>query len=199
MAPSASSSKKDAPVSVPMRLVEPGHDPASAEETTTVTSIGIPRNKPMWEKSDLAAIAMSFACLGIAVAVLQRNRAVSWRLGFNGQIIVIGFLLSTVQFVTRKIASTAFLILESRWGSSSLQNYDAILRNGIFLSYTGLGCRTIIALFTFLPLALSVGYKRFTGGVSSVLISSPWPAYSSSYGVSVPPLGEFGAFNNSIY
>jgi len=112
----------------------------------------------MWEKSDLAAIAMSFACLGIAVAVLQRNRAVSWRLGFNDQIIVIGFLLSTVQFVTRKIASTAFLILESRWGSSSLQNYDAILRNGIFLSHTGLGWRIIIALFTFLPLALSVGY-----------------------------------------
>jgi hypothetical protein len=104
-----------------------------------------------------------------------------------------------MQSLTRKIASTAFLILESRWGSSSLQNYDAILRNGIFLSHTGLGWRIIIALFTFLPLALSVGYKRFTGGVSSVLISSPWPAYISSYGVSVPPLGDFGAFNNSIY
>jgi len=120
MAPSASSSKKDAPVSVPMRLVEPGHDPASAEETTTVTSIGIPRNKPMWENPDLAAIAMSFACLGIAVVVLQRNRAISWRLGFNGQIIVIRFLLSIMQLLTRKIASAAFLILESRWGSLSL-------------------------------------------------------------------------------
>jgi hypothetical protein len=136
MAPSASSSKKDAPVSVPMRLVEPGHDPASAEEITTVISIGIPRNKPMWEKSDLTAIAMSFACLGPAVAVLQRNRAISWRLGFNGHIIVIGFLLSIMQLLTRKIASTAFLILESRWGSSSLQNYDAIFeKRDISLPY----------------------------------------------------------------
>jgi len=171
----------------------------STREKEPVQSTGKPEAKPLWNTSDLFVVLGSFVCLALAILVIFPNGTLSWQLGFNNQIIIIGFLLSIMHLLLRTIAPTFFLILESRWGSSHLQNYDAILRNGMFLSQTGTIWRITIAVITFLPLGLSVGYKRFMGGASSISINSPWPASISSYGIALPPLGDFTTMNNSIY
>ena len=161
--------------------------------------IGKPQSKPTLDKVDLCTVFGSFLCLVASIYVVTPDLAVSWRLGFNGQIIIIGFLLSIMNLIMKRTASRLFLIIEFRWGGSRLQNYDAILRNAVSLSETGFFWRLTLFFFTFLPLILGIGYKRFTGGHSSTVIT---PNISSSlrrYGIAPPPLGDYNAMNNSIY
>ncbi|CZR57843.1 uncharacterized protein PAC_07732 [Phialocephala subalpina] len=99
----------------------------------------------------------------------------------------------------KTIQPRLFLIIEYRWGDSRLQNYDAILRNAISLSKTGVFWRLILFFFTFLPLALSIGYKRFTGGHGSAVINPNIPSSLRRYGITPPPLGDYDAMNNSVY
>jgi hypothetical protein len=160
------------------------------------THLGEPRCKPSLNKIDLCTVLASFACLAASICVVTPHLTLAWRLKFNGQIIVIGFLLSIMNLLMKRIAPTLFLILESRWGSSRLQNYDAILRNTMSLSKTGFFWRATLFVFLFLPLGLSVGYKRFTGGRSSAVISS---GVEGHYGLALHPLGDFNTMNNSIY
>lgn len=61
-------------------------------------------------------------------------------------------------------------LIEARWGSSRLQNYDAILRNSVFATGAGQVWRLIISLLIALPLCLSVAYKRYLGGESTIVL-----------------------------
>lgn len=158
--------------------------------------LGEPQAKPSWDKLDICVVMASLICLAASICVVTPRLNLSWKLHFERQIIVIGFLLSLMNLSMKRIAPTLFLISELRWGSSTLQNYDAILRNSTTLSGTGYIWKITIFLFISLPLGLSAGYKRFTGGTSSAVISNKFPG---RYGLAVPPLGDFTAMNNSIY
>lgn len=160
-------------------------------------------------------VFLSFACLAASICVVSPRLALAWLLGFEYQIIAIGFLLSMMNFFMGVLSPTLFLIIESRWGSSNLQNYDAILRNSVTISKTGRIWKTTIFVFILLPTLLSVGYKRFIGGTSSfvitgnkvpgfVIANSKVPGrYGSKvpghYGLAPPPLGAFTSINNSVY
>ncbi|KAH8754023.1 hypothetical protein BGZ57DRAFT_773581 [Hyaloscypha finlandica] len=158
--------------------------------------LGMPQGKSSWDKIDICVVLASFLCLVASICVITPRLTLSWQLQFNRQIIIIGFLLSLMNLSLRRIAPTLFLISELRWGGSSLQNYDAILRNSISLSETGYFWRITVLSFILLPLGLSVAYKRFTGGTSSAVIGTKFPG---RYGLAVPPLGDFTAMNNSVY
>jgi len=158
--------------------------------------LGKPQSKSSWDKVDICVVLASFLCLVSSICVVTPRLTLSWQLHFDRQIIIIGFLLSLMNLSLRRIAPTLFLISELRWGGSSLQNYDAILRNSISLSKTGYFWRITILSFILLPLGLSIGYKRFTGGTSSAVIGSKFPG---RYGLAVPPLGDFTTMNNSVY
>ncbi|KAE9364085.1 hypothetical protein N431DRAFT_475080 [Stipitochalara longipes BDJ] len=161
--------------------------------------IGKPQSKPTLDILDLCTVLGSFVCLAASICVVTPHLTISWRLGFNGQIIIIGFLLSIMNLAMKGIAPRLFLIIEFRWGDSRLQNYDAILRNAILLSKTGIFWRLAMFFFTLLPLALSIGYKRFTGGHGSAEISPNIPSSLRRYGIAPPPLGDYNAMNNSVY
>jgi hypothetical protein len=160
------------------------------------TRLGMPQGKSPWDKVDICVVLASFLCLVASICIITPRLTLSWQLQFNRQIIIIGFLLSLMNLSLKRIAPTLFLISELRWGGSSLQNYDAILRNSTSLSETGYFWRITIQLFILLPIGLSVGYKRFTGGTSSAVIGSKFPG---RYGLAVPPLGDFTTMNNSVY
>ncbi|KAL8837030.1 MAG: hypothetical protein Q9170_002684 [Blastenia crenularia] len=88
-----------------------------------------------------------------------------------------------------------FLLFEARFGSSTCQNYDGILRNQLFSTKLGPGWRTVMGLTLALPLVLSIAYKTFTGGHSSMTVDvSTFIGMSSYYGMFAPPrlqaLGE---------
>ena len=89
-------------------------------------SLGLPRSKPYFDTADLLAVICSLGCLVVSMSVISPNRDLSWRLGYEGQIVAIGFLLSIMTLCVKKVAPTLFLILEARWGSSTLQNVRTV-------------------------------------------------------------------------
>ncbi|KAL8754928.1 MAG: hypothetical protein Q9199_003990 [Rusavskia elegans] len=93
------------------------------------------------------------------------------------------------------VAPTLYLLLEARFGLSTLQNYNGILRNQFFSPRLSFVWRVIIGLATALPLGLSVAYKTFTGGSSAQTVDvAAWIGNASYYGMFAPPglqlLGE---------
>lgn len=160
---------------------------------TAGSAIGKPRAKPFLDNIDLLAVLGSCTSLIASICVITPDWSLSWRLGFEGQIIVIGFLLSIMTLCMRRVAPTLFLILEARWGDSRLQNYEALLRVTITLSHTRLIWRVTLLSLILLPLGLSVAYKRFIGGLSTVSIDARYPGY---YGLAPPPMGNYHVINN---
>lgn len=77
-------------------------------------------------------------------------------------------MLSIMNQCLRVVAPKAFLITEAKFGKSYLQNYDAILRNSVFLSHTGFVWRAILLALIALPTGLSVAYKEFIEGSGSL-------------------------------
>ncbi|CZR69579.1 uncharacterized protein PAC_19479 [Phialocephala subalpina] len=179
---------------------------SSQDDTPTLAStasrlddpicLGRPTRKSTFQTIDFCVVFGSFACLAIAISMVTPRLSLAWQLGFDNQIIVIGFLLGIMNLALKKLTPTLLLLIEARWGHSTLQNYDAILRNTLSAPHTGVIWRLSIFFFLLLPLVLSVGYKRFTGGTSSNVIANP---FSGRYGLAAPPLGDYNAMNNSVY
>ena len=158
-------------------------------------ALGMPCSKPVFNVVDICTLLCTLACLVASICVVTPKLNFAWRLKFDVQIVIIGFLLSVMNQCFRRIAPMVFLILEARWGRSSLQNYDAILRNSLSISQTNLLWKIIILTLIILPLGLSAAYKSFTGGHSSVIITSSFPR---RYGLTIPPLDAYSTMNNSI-
>jgi hypothetical protein len=114
----------------------------------------------------------------------------------NHQLIVVGFLISIMNLSLGGITSAFFLLIEARFGASTLQNYDGIIRNKFLGSGLGLVWRFVLALMMLLPLALSVAYKNFTDGASAARIDavSYVGRNQSQYGIfPLPGLQNFGS------
>lgn len=80
---------------------------------------------------NLVAAGSSLICLALAITAMG-NESISWRLGTrNDHLIVVGFLLSIMNLSLNSVVPTLFLLLEARFGPSTLQNYDGITRNQI--------------------------------------------------------------------
>jgi hypothetical protein len=160
------------------------------------THLGKPVRKATFDRIDLCVVLGSFGCLAATICAVTPHLQLSWQLGFEGQIVAIGFLLSIMNLLLKKLTPTLLLTIESRWGGFTLQTYDAILRNAAFSPHTAIFWRLTILVFLFLHLGLSIGYKRFTGGTSGAVITN---TFSGRYGLAAPPLGDYNAMNNSIY
>ncbi|KAK1656012.1 hypothetical protein BDP81DRAFT_444631 [Colletotrichum phormii] len=99
------------------------------------------------------------------------------------------------------ITPTLFMLIEARYGESTVQNYDALLRNKPTASRLGISWRVTLSLMLALPIALSVAYKTFTGGESKMKINSfDYISNKTYYGMFQPPgilsfHGASGFFN----
>lgn len=158
--------------------------------------LGKPDRKAVLDSIDFGVVLCSFVCLVVGICIITPRLSLSWRLGYFNQLILIGFILSIMNLLLKKLTPTLLLSIEARWGTSTLQNYDAILRNSVFSSHTAFLWRLTILIFILLPLGLSVAYKRFTGGRSSAIITNK---FAGRYGLAAPPLGDYAATQNSIY
>jgi hypothetical protein len=158
-------------------------------------AIGVPTAKKRLYIKDLLAAALSLVCFALSFTAVANNE-VSWRLGKGtNQLIVLGFLLSVMNLCLSSVAPTLFLLLEARFGSSTLQNYDGILRNQVLASKLGTVWRLVLGTMLALPIGLSVAYKRFGGGESSKVVNpTAYTGNTSYYGMFAPPglqlLGE---------
>lgn len=169
--------------------------------------LGVPRSKPRLDLLDISAVTISLVTLVVAVCSVTPLLSLSWFIGFDHQLIIIGFLLSLMNICMRRILPNLFLIVEERWGRSSLQNYDSIIQNTVTLSNTSFLWRLSLGVLILLPLGLSAGYKRFTNGRSGnvkieVNLANNTAfngSYEGYYGLSTPPLGNLQVVNNSIF
>ena len=158
-----------------------------------------PLGKPIRKKKiripDVLITLLSLLCLVTAIVTVA-NESISWRLGVgNRQLIVLGFLLSIMNLCLGSVAPTLFLLLEAKFGPSTIQNYDGILRNRPLSSRLSLTWRMTLGLMLALPIGLSVAYKTFLGGESVMMVDAmSYTGNESYYGMSVPPglqsLGE---------
>lgn len=134
-------------------------------------AVGLPRAKQRLSKLDTLAACLSLTCAALGVAVVA-NELLSWKLGVIDQLIVVGFLLSIMNLCLGRVVPAVLLLLEARFGKSTLQNYDAILRNQFLARQADFVWRLVIAILLALPLGLSAGYKTFTGGESSQMVDA---------------------------
>ena len=158
-------------------------------------ALGRPCKRKFLDWKDLCAVLTALTCCALSICVVVPQLSWAWNLGFDDQIVIIGLLLGVENLCLMRIAPRLAIMVEHRF-SSCLQNYDALLRQTIFLPHTGLICRLFILLVIALPLGLSVAYKRFTGGHSSHILDA---SYSGNYSLGPPPLGFYSRMNNSIY
>ncbi|KAJ9615498.1 hypothetical protein H2200_001573 [Cladophialophora chaetospira] len=86
--------------------------------------------------------------------------------------------------ITFKHAQLLLLVLEARFGPSTLQNYDAIIRDDKFSRQSGSTVRLALLFLFALPLGLSASYKRFTRGRTEVSTSNDQVI---SFGPTGPP------------
>lgn len=135
---------------------------------------------------DVFVAVGSLLCCALASTVIAHNR-LSWWLGVTYQLVVIGFLLSVMNFCLEWVAPMFLLSCEARFGPSTLQNYEAILRSQPFADRVGNTWRAILLLMKTLPLGLSVGYKLLTGGTSTNMIDRSNLLYSSEFGLNAAP------------
>ena len=160
----------------------------SSNRRPSVEPLGVPTAKKRFHISHVLAAIISLICFALAITAVA-NVKVSWRLGRqNYQLIAVGFLLSIMNLCLDTTAPSLFLHMEARYGSSTLQNYDGIVRNQILGSRLDVLWRLILGLTTILPLGLSVAYKTFTGGSSTLTVNTAdYIGNTSYYGMFAPP------------
>lgn len=130
---------------------------------------------------DVAAVIVSTTAAGLALATISPHLRYAAQLQYTGQITIVGFLLSLMNYCLQKVASFLFILIEARFCFSRLQNYDGLMRWSLWADRLHLTWRaSIVFLFT-LPLILSAVYKQFTGGTGLVQVATSNGYYGPAY------------------
>ena len=164
----------------------------------SLAPLGVPTVKKRLYISHVLAAIVSLIGLALEITAVA-NVKVSWLLGQkNYQLIIVGFLLSIMNLCLASTAPSLFLHVEARYGSSTIQNYDGILRNQILGLRLDVLWRLILGLMTILPLGLSVAYKTFTGGYSALAVKPADYIGNTSYYGMFAPLGIDGRADGNL-
>lgn len=135
-------------------------------------ALGVTERKHCVDSLDTFAFIISLICCVLSILSVARDD-IAWRLTVANQLTVVGFLLSVMNLCLGRVVPFLFLLLECRFGRSKLQNYDGILLNQVFKPRLNVIWRIILLATLALPIALSVGYKKFQlGGTSSFTIDA---------------------------
>lgn len=143
-------------------------DSTRAARYPAIASSGVPSRKKKINSVDVFATSLCLLCLLAAIIIVIPLMTYSAQLGYNKQIIAIGFLLGVMNQCMLRTVPQTFILLEVQYGPSTLQNLDGILRWSPLANNLSLWWRALVVTFLLLPLGLSVGYKRYTGGVGAL-------------------------------
>ncbi|MCJ1390475.1 hypothetical protein MMC18_003334 [Xylographa bjoerkii] len=135
-------------------------------EASPLKSYGKPARKSYVDILDFLAALISISCLATSIVIVNPALPYAASLGTDQQIIALGFLLGIMNQCLQRIFPYLFILVEARYGSSSLQNYDGLLRWSPFASRLGIVWRVTLVILLITPLVLSVSYKQFIGGFS---------------------------------
>ena len=121
-------------------------------------------------------IGISLSCLFIGVLAVV-NVSFAGHLGQKNQLILVGLLLSLMATCTKKQIQLFLLTLETRFGDSTLHNYDSILRYSVLDPNVNVFLKAAIVFVFALPLGLSASYKQFVSGMTALPIDPTFLAF----------------------
>ncbi|KAK7887665.1 hypothetical protein LTR67_009567 [Exophiala xenobiotica] len=155
-----------------------------------------PAHKPFFNVVDTIAVILSLVCLGVTMGAISPSLRYAAELQYTGQIIVLGFALGIMNQCLQRVTPHVFLLLETRFGSSTIQNYDGILRWSPLTDQFGLLWRLALTLLLILPLVLGIAYKRYTGGIGVVDVSGNGTLYTPTFPNGLSNVGDLTALAN---
>ena len=142
-----------------------------ASSSIRTNSLGQPIEKPYYTTQDVFMIFLSLLCLFLGIMAVAYV-PLAGHLGQKNQLVLIGLLLSLMGACTQKQTQLLLITLEARFGASTLQDYDSILRYSILDGNVNWVLRVAIGSVLALPLGLSASYKQFVGGTTTIHINS---------------------------
>ncbi|KAK5056751.1 hypothetical protein LTR84_012283 [Exophiala bonariae] len=160
----------------------PRHEIQQFTIDTPSPHIGIPASKSTFDLKDTLSVVTALLCLIAGVIIIDPRLPYAADLGFTNQIIAIGFILGVMNQCLQRILPFLFLLVEARYGQSTLQNFEGILRWSPFTDRLGYIWRTCLILLLVLPLALSILYKQYLGGVATKTLPSMERAFYTPTG-----------------
>lgn len=92
------------------------HTPLSQEQTASM--LALPARRQLFSYVHSAAVIVSLVCFVVAVATITPSWSLAWRLGFSGQIVIVGLLLSIMNICLQTVLPFLFLLVEARFGRS---------------------------------------------------------------------------------
>lgn len=153
-----------------------------ASSGSQVNSLGKPIEKRCYTRPDIFMIVLSLICLLLGILAVV-NVPLAGHLGQKNQLILVGFLLSLMAACTQKQAQLLLITLETRFGTSTLQNFNSILRYSMLDANVDLFLKAAMVFMFVLPLGLSVSYKQFISGSTAL----PMDPASLAFGPVGPP------------
>jgi len=145
------------------------------------TACGKPKSKPYIDPVHSFSLLLCLVAFMVGILVILPQTGLPFKLGSTNQMIVLGLLLSVMNYAAKPIISFLFLLLEANSSKPGLQNYDGLLRTSPLASRLSLVWRSSLLLLLGIPLVLSALYKRFLGGTSTQTIGTN-PASFGYYG-----------------
>ena len=154
----------------------------SSKEPLSGEDLGVPDHIRRFTWIDLVATAVVLLAFMVAsTTVLYKPTAVS--LGQTNQLIILGLMLSIMGYCTQRQVQRLSLYYEARTGNSTLQNFEAILCTDYFFQAASVQPRLVLLFLFVLPLGLSVSYKKFIGGFTTIGVQST----NATFGTTAAP------------
>ncbi|KAL8691977.1 MAG: hypothetical protein Q9218_002901 [Villophora microphyllina] len=159
---------------------------------------GIPRQIQRLSWLDIAAVFVVLLAAAIAIVAVWQT-AIAMFLGQTNQLVVLGLTLAIMAFCTPRQIQKLTLLYEVRFGASTLQNLDAILRNDYFASAMSWQPRLILWLLLLLPLGLGAAYKKFSGGSTNLTIHGPDADFGATAAPGYQLIGDGLSLLSTVY
>ncbi|KIW10190.1 hypothetical protein PV08_11151 [Exophiala spinifera] len=132
---------------------------------------GKPGRKERIPAKDVWLFSIEIVCLVAALLIVFESRLAIW-LGQINQLIGIGFVLAVMAMCLEGLVLRTALIHTANRSGTSIQDLDALMRKDPFSSrHVHIAYRILLLFLLGLPLLLSIAYKRFVGGESTVVVN----------------------------
>ncbi|KEF62816.1 uncharacterized protein A1O9_00789 [Exophiala aquamarina CBS 119918] len=129
--------------------------------------LGKPGRKHRIPRRDIYLLLIELLCLVVGVLVGFYSRFAIF-LGQINQLIAVGFLLAVMSICLEGLVLRTAVIHTASRSGATIQDLDALMRKDPLASKVHAAYRCLLVCLFALPLLLSIGYKSFTGGESTM-------------------------------
>ena len=132
---------------------------------------GKPGRKHRVPMKDIFLLSIEVLCLVAGFLTVFCSRLAIF-LGQINQLIVVGFLLAVMSVCLEGLILRTALIHTASRSGPTIQDLDALLRKDIFASKVNIAYRMLLFCLLVLPMLLGIGYKKFVGGESTIIVDN---------------------------